>query len=231
VVELTVEKASGERAFVDPNSADGPQKRAKLRLILDGYSGGWDGQAAGWAGGWDDARACCVSTRWWLPGSPAEWCWQGERKHPRSAHARLLRRLTPILPCGFFGGPSLPAAPITAGTLLANFQAGLYNNVPLSVSGISVLAGTQPEDAVAPADDASLDSGTKGSTRGGPAVLPLEILPAGDFEPVYRSPLDVRNGELPVLPLSIYGAGGFGWMEWCCGAWCRAVVLVVAVAG
>ncbi len=23
---------------------------------------------------------------------------------------------------------------------------------------------------------------------------------------MYRSPLDVRNGELPVLPLSIYGA-------------------------
>lgn len=39
-------------------------------------------------------------------------------------------------------------------------------------------------------------------------VLPLEILPLGEFDPVYRSTLDVQNGELPVLPLSIYGAVG-----------------------
>lgn len=38
-MELTVEKASGQAAFVDPNSSDGPQKRATLRLVLDGYSG------------------------------------------------------------------------------------------------------------------------------------------------------------------------------------------------
>ena len=37
-------------------------------------------------------------------------------------------------------------------------------------------------------------------------TLPLEMLPIGQFDIVYRSPLDVRNGELPVLPLSIYGA-------------------------
>ncbi len=37
-------------------------------------------------------------------------------------------------------------------------------------------------------------------------TLPLEILPIGQFDIVYRSPLDVRGGELPVLPLSIYGA-------------------------
>ncbi len=37
-------------------------------------------------------------------------------------------------------------------------------------------------------------------------VLPLEILPLGEFDPVYRSTLDIQNGELPVLPLSIYGA-------------------------
>lgn len=34
----------------------------------------------------------------------------------------------------------------------------------------------------------------------------MEILPIGQFDIVYRSPLDVRNGELPMLPLSIYGA-------------------------
>ena len=36
--------------------------------------------------------------------------------------------------------------------------------------------------------------------------LPLEILPLGGYEPIYRSALDVASGELPVLPLSIYGA-------------------------
>ena len=38
------------------------------------------------------------------------------------------------------------------------------------------------------------------------SVIPLEILPLGEFDPVYRTPLDVQQGELPVLPLSIYGA-------------------------
>ena len=47
VVELTVEKASGERVFVDQNSDAGPQKRAKLQLVLDGYSGGARGPLQG----------------------------------------------------------------------------------------------------------------------------------------------------------------------------------------
>lgn len=38
-------------------------------------------------------------------------------------------------------------------------------------------------------------------------MIPLEILPAGQFDPLYRSPLDIQAGELPVLPMSIYGAG------------------------
>ena len=37
-------------------------------------------------------------------------------------------------------------------------------------------------------------------------TLPMEMLPLGEFDPVYRSQLDVQHGELPVLPLSIYGA-------------------------
>lgn len=37
-------------------------------------------------------------------------------------------------------------------------------------------------------------------------VIPLELLPAGEFDLIYRSPLDPRSGELPVLPLSITGA-------------------------
>lgn len=37
-------------------------------------------------------------------------------------------------------------------------------------------------------------------------TLPMEMLPLGEFDPVYKSQLDVQHGELPVLPLSIYGA-------------------------
>jgi hypothetical protein len=36
--------------------------------------------------------------------------------------------------------------------------------------------------------------------------IPLENLPAGTFDPLYRFPLDVQSGELPVLPLSIAGS-------------------------
>ncbi len=36
--------------------------------------------------------------------------------------------------------------------------------------------------------------------------IPLEIMPLGDFEPIYGSPLNVQAGELPVLPMSIYGS-------------------------
>lgn len=36
--------------------------------------------------------------------------------------------------------------------------------------------------------------------------IPLENLPAGTFDPLYRFPLDVQSGELPVLPLSISGS-------------------------
>lgn len=39
VVELVVEKADGSAAFVEADSEEGPQKRATLQLVLDGYSG------------------------------------------------------------------------------------------------------------------------------------------------------------------------------------------------
>ncbi|TXG67102.1 hypothetical protein EZV62_008377 [Acer yangbiense] len=35
--------------------------------------------------------------------------------------------------------------------------------------------------------------------------IPLEIMPSGQFEPLYRTTLSVQDGELPVLPLSVYG--------------------------
>lgn len=36
--------------------------------------------------------------------------------------------------------------------------------------------------------------------------VPLEIMPSGQFEPLYKTMLSVQDGELPVLPLSVYGA-------------------------
>ncbi|XWS27964.1 hypothetical protein CRYUN_Cryun25bG0025400 [Craigia yunnanensis] len=36
--------------------------------------------------------------------------------------------------------------------------------------------------------------------------VPLEIMPSGQFEPLYKTTLNVQDGELPVLPLSVYGA-------------------------
>jgi len=127
-----------------------------------------------------------------------------------------------------------PAAPITTANLLLNAKSGLYNGAPLSVSGNAVLvdvpAGTSSaaaataagaaQAAESDAADEAASSGEMlavgGSSGGGggrqraaPAALPLEILAQGEFEPLYRSTLDVRSGELPVLPLSIYGAGGW----------------------
>ena len=32
------------------------------------------------------------------------------------------------------------------------------------------------------------------------------MLPAGDFDPLYKTQVDVASGELPALPLSIFGA-------------------------
>ncbi|KAL5736245.1 hypothetical protein ACOSQ2_031033 [Xanthoceras sorbifolium] len=37
-------------------------------------------------------------------------------------------------------------------------------------------------------------------------AIPLEIMPSGQFEPLYRTTLSVQDGELPVLPLSVYEA-------------------------
>lgn len=47
---------------------------------------------------------------------------------------------------------------------------------------------------------------TNGDIKTPHPPIPLENLPAGTFDPLYRLPLDVQSGELPVLPLSIAGA-------------------------
>ena len=103
---------------------------------------------------------------------------------------------TPVfLPSNSENGPSKEAklqlvldgfsAPITAGNFMKHVLDGDYNGSSLSVSRESVLTGRQ------------------GS---GVGSIPLEIREIGEFEPTYRSQLDVLAGELPVLPLSIQGA-------------------------
>lgn len=77
------------------------------------------------------------------------------------------------------------SAPVTGGNFVRNVLEGVYCGLPLSANGSSVTAG-------------------RGALPG--RTIPLEALPSGQFDLVYRSPLDVRDGELPVLPLSIYGA-------------------------
>lgn len=197
VVELTVEKASGQAAFVDPNSAAGPQPRATLVLVLDGYSGAEGSEAGG--GELVCVRSAVLQSGTCVCRPPARaTCCPTDAPLHSTPHA--LRNQT----C---------AAPVTAANLAANFQSGLYNGARLSVSGVSVLAG-QPGAPDAEASGAAAVDGSEAAfrevssgRRSPPRVLPLEILAAGDFEPIYRTPLDVRSGELPVLPLSIYGAG------------------------
>ncbi|GLC36069.1 hypothetical protein PLESTF_000972600 [Pleodorina starrii] len=81
------------------------------------------------------------------------------------------------------------SAPLSAGNFLKNVLDGVYDNRPIQVNYTSVFVQGP-------------------STRERPPI-PLEILPAGEFEPLYRLPLDVQSGELPVLPLSIFGALSF----------------------
>eukprot|EP00197_Chlamydomonas_leiostraca_P002218 CAMPEP_0202859684 /NCGR_PEP_ID=MMETSP1391-20130828/1691_1 /ASSEMBLY_ACC=CAM_ASM_000867 /TAXON_ID=1034604 /ORGANISM="Chlamydomonas leiostraca, Strain SAG 11-49" /LENGTH=376 /DNA_ID=CAMNT_0049538739 /DNA_START=202 /DNA_END=1332 /DNA_ORIENTATION=+ len=87
------------------------------------------------------------------------------------------------------------SAPITAGNFLVNVLDGKYNNRKLVGNYTAVIAPTPL---------------TQTTTR---PPIPLEILPLGEFDPVYRLPLDVQSGELPVLPLSLSGAVAMGHLE------------------
>ena len=81
-------------------------------------------------------------------------------------------------------------APLTAGNFAALVARGFYDGVTLSGS-----AGDETLFAL-PAARSPLA-----------ATLPLELRAEAEFEPRYRAPLDVLgSGELPVLPLSVYGA-------------------------
>lgn len=77
------------------------------------------------------------------------------------------------------------SSPISAGNFASNVVKGIYNGQVISADRTALAAGAGLEPD---------------------RTIPLEILPAGDFEPLYRTPIDVQSGERPVLPLSIQGA-------------------------
>ncbi|GAB2277890.1 cytochrome P450 monooxygenase 37 [Dionaea muscipula] len=79
------------------------------------------------------------------------------------------------------------SAPLTAGNFAKLVIDGLYDGAKLNCANQAVLS------------DNKLDKNIGYS-------VPLEIMPSGQFEPLYRTTLSVQDGELPVLPLSVYGA-------------------------
>ncbi|KAH9802796.1 peptidyl-prolyl cis-trans isomerase CYP37 [Citrus sinensis] len=79
------------------------------------------------------------------------------------------------------------SAPLTAGNVAKLVIDGAYDGTRLNCTNQAVLT-------------------EKGLDKGSDYNLPLEIMPSGQFEPLYRTALNVQDGELPVLPLSVYGA-------------------------
>ncbi|CAM6124244.1 unnamed protein product [Calypogeia fissa] len=78
------------------------------------------------------------------------------------------------------------SAPLTSGNFAELVMQGKYNGLQLRSGQQAVLSDNQVDEIGRP--------------------IPLEILPAGEFQPLYRTTLDVQDGEIPVLPLSVYGA-------------------------
>uniref|UniRef100_A0A0D9X0E8 PPIase cyclophilin-type domain-containing protein n=1 Tax=Leersia perrieri TaxID=77586 RepID=A0A0D9X0E8_9ORYZ len=78
------------------------------------------------------------------------------------------------------------SAPLTAGNFAKLVLDGAYNGVTLKCASQAIIADNE--------------------TGKNEYTVPLEVMPAGQFEPLYRTPLSIQDGELPVLPLSVYGA-------------------------
>ncbi|XP_068644470.1 peptidyl-prolyl cis-trans isomerase CYP37, chloroplastic [Aristolochia californica] len=78
------------------------------------------------------------------------------------------------------------SAPLTTGNFAKLVRDGAYDGVKLKCTNQAILSDTE--------------LGTDGNG------VPLEIKPSGQFEPLYKTMLSVQDGELPVLPLSVYGA-------------------------
>ncbi|KAK7405206.1 hypothetical protein VNO78_06405 [Psophocarpus tetragonolobus] len=79
------------------------------------------------------------------------------------------------------------SAPLTAGNFAKLVMDGAYNGAKLNCINQAIIS------------DNGVDKNNGYS-------VPLEIMPSGQFEPLYKTTLSVQDGELPVLPLSVYGA-------------------------
>ncbi|OIW06114.1 hypothetical protein TanjilG_29870 [Lupinus angustifolius] len=79
------------------------------------------------------------------------------------------------------------STPLTAGNFAKLVMDGAYNGIKLNCINQAIIS------------DNGLDKNSGYS-------VPLEIMPSGQFEPLYKTKLSVQDGELPVLPLSVYGA-------------------------
>lgn len=173
VVELTIGRSgAGADNFVDEVNG-GRVARAKVQLTLDGYS------APISAGNF----AANVQVRRHDATTAAPTKADGGRDGARVAaymgyvagfclpiarDQQIHNVPSDSTPLPLPASPLLPAA--TASSRWS--QDGLYNGRPLSVSFSSIYASGPP-------------------TRPRPPI-PLEILPAGEFDPVYRLPLDVQ---------------------------------------
>jgi len=80
-------------------------------------------------------------------------------------------------------------APITAGNFVTAVQKGEFDNTRLNISETAIIFSRDDSDS-------SFSS------------IPLEVKASNEFEPRYRSPLEVASGidALPALPLSVNGA-------------------------
>ncbi|XP_074583067.1 peptidyl-prolyl cis-trans isomerase CYP37, chloroplastic isoform X1 [Curcuma longa] len=78
------------------------------------------------------------------------------------------------------------SAPLTSGNFAKLVTDGAYDGVKLKCASQAILS-----------DNELVNYGY---------AVPLEVMPSGQFEPLYKTTLSVQDGELPVLPLSVYGA-------------------------
>ncbi|XP_020273516.1 peptidyl-prolyl cis-trans isomerase CYP37, chloroplastic isoform X2 [Asparagus officinalis] len=78
------------------------------------------------------------------------------------------------------------SAPLTTGNFAKLVLDGAYDGARLKCTDQAVLVDSKLEN-----------SGYS---------VPLEVMPSGQFEPLYKTTLSIQDGELPVLPLSVYGS-------------------------
>ena len=80
------------------------------------------------------------------------------------------------------------SSPVSAGTFARRVLDGAFDGVTLQSSPYAL--SVTPPAAEGRAQE----------------ELPLEMLPYGEFEPIYGQALNIQDGEYPVLPMSVYGA-------------------------